>query len=201
MKYDGVRYHDSLGIMRAFESIEPDPPIFPAEPELRARVEQAARWSDGDFQCMGRRLLWSHIVRKPGAMMSFAQGEKMPIPMSVSRPLLKPVAMVASRYNRASEQNVRDDLAKLPSVLDRVDELVADGTIGGPQPNVADFLIGASLSLWLTLDDLRPYIEDRPGGQLATRLFPDYKGRVESGVLPSTWFDPLRQAETAASDT
>jgi glutathione S-transferase len=199
MKYEGERYHDSLEIMLALESIQPAPPVLPVEPQLREQAMEAARWSDGDFQDMGRRLLWAHIVRRPSAMMSFAQGEKLPVPMSVSKPLLKPVALVASRYNKASDQNVRDDLAKLPGVLDRVDELIAEGTIGGAQPNVADFLIGATLALWMTLDDLRPFIADRPGGQLASRLFPHYKGHVESGILPAEWFDPLRQAEPAGA--
>ncbi len=197
MKCDGEKISGSLSIMRTLESIAPEPAIFPADPDLRARVEQAAEWSDGDYQDVGRRLLWSQIKRSPDQMLSFAQGEKMPIPMSISKPLLGPVAKIASSYNKATDDNVRADLAKLPGLLDKVDWLIEDGTIGGEQPNVADFLITASLALWMTIADLRPFIEQRPGGQLADRLYPDYKGFVKSGILPAEWFNPLRDAETA----
>lgn len=198
MKCDGEKLGDSLSIMRTLESVAPEPAIFPADPDLRTRVEQAAKWSDGDFQDIGRRLLWSQIKRSPDQMMSFAQGEKMPIPMSISKPLLGPVAKIASSYNKATDENVRADLAKLPGLLDKIDQMIEEGTIGGEQPNAADFLIGASLGLWMTIADLRPFIEGRPCGQLADRLFPDYKGFVKSGILPAEWFDPLREASTKA---
>ncbi len=198
MKHDGEKVTSSLAIMRTLESIAPDPPIYPADPELRARVEQAADWSNGDFQDIGRRLLWSQVKRSPSQMLSFAQGEKMPIPMSISKPLLKPVAMIAAKYNHADDDRVKDDLAKLPELLDKVDRMIEDGTIGGEEPNVADFLIGASTALWMTIADLRPHIEHRPAGQHADKLYPDYKGFVENGILPAEWFAPLRDATTAA---
>jgi glutathione S-transferase len=197
MKYGGEKYHDSISIMRALESIAPRPSIFPADPAVRERVEHAVRWSDGDFQDIGRRLIWSQFKRQPRSMLAFSEGEKMPLPTGVSKPLLRPVAATAARYNRASDENVRDDLARLPELLDRVDELIADGTIGGDRPNVADFLIGASLGLWMMTAELRPCVENRPGGELADRLFPKYKEFSLADILPSEWFEPLRQAEAA----
>ncbi len=199
MKYGRDTYHDSLSIMRALESIAPEPSVFPADPQLRQRVEQAARWSDGDFQDIGRRLLWSQLRRRPRNMLTFSTGEKLPVPTSVSKPLLRPVAAMAAWYNEATDENVQRDLARLPELLDRVDELIAEGTIGGSQLNVADYLIGASLALWMTIEDLRPLLEDRPGGRLADRLYPDYKGHVESGILPAAWYEPLRVAATKSS--
>ena len=45
------------------------------------------------------------------------------------------------------------DLAALPGLIDRVDELIAQGVIGGAEPNAADYQIATSISLLLTMDD------------------------------------------------
>ena len=43
----------------------------------------------------------------------------------------------------------------------------------------------------MTLDDLRPAIENRPAGQLAMRVVPDYPGQTPP-ILPAAWLEPLR---------
>jgi hypothetical protein len=43
----------------------------------------------------------------------------------------------------------------------------------------------------MSLDDLRPAIENRPVGELAHRVVPDYLGRIPP-VLPAAWLEPLR---------
>ena len=58
--------------------------------------------------------------------------------------------------------------------LDRVDQLIAEGAIGGDQPNAVDFQIGSSVRVLMAFEDLRGGIEPRPAGALALRLFPDY---------------------------
>jgi glutathione S-transferase len=85
--------------------------------------------------------------------------------------------------NRSSDAAVRTDLAALPGHLDRADAYLAEGTIGGEPPNVADLQIASGLRLLMTLDDLRETIAQRPCGQLALRLWPDYPGRMPSGSL------------------
>ncbi len=54
-------------------------------------------------------------------------------------------------------------------MLDRVDELIERGVIGGSERNAADYQIATSISLLLTMDDLRPMIEGRPAGGLRAR--------------------------------
>ena len=49
----------------------------------------------------------------------------------------------------------------------------------------------------MTLEDLRPLIEDRPAGKLAMRVVPDYPGNAPP-VLPAAWLEPLRAAAAAA---
>ena len=74
---------------------------------------------------------------------------------------------------------------KLPA--SRIHQLAAEGLVGGEQPTAADFQIGATVRVLLTLGDLRPLIEGRPAEQVARRWFPDYPGDVPAGAFPSGW--------------
>jgi glutathione S-transferase len=73
---------------------------------------------------------------------------------------------------------VEADLAELPGKLDHVDELIAAGTIGGPEPNAADFQIGTSVRVLFAFEDLRGQVEGRPAYDLAMRLLPDFPGPI-----------------------
>jgi len=79
---------------------------------------------------------------------------------------------------------VRELVDALPSRLDHVDALIAEGVMGdASHPNVADLQIGASLALLTRVDDLLPLFEGRPCRNLAEDLFPGFPGRVPSGAL------------------
>src|SRR5687768_4277044 len=60
MVLDGRKVQTSRAIARALEDAKPDPPLFPADPEARRRVEDAERWGDEVLQNVPRRLMrWS----------------------------------------------------------------------------------------------------------------------------------------------
>jgi glutathione S-transferase len=82
--------------------------------------------------------------------------------------------------------------------LQRIDDWIAEGVLGGEPPNAADLQIAASLRLAMTLDDLWPAIESRPAGQMALRAIPDFPGHA-APVLPPAWIEPLAQSEPARS--
>jgi glutathione S-transferase len=71
-------------------------------------------------------------------------------------------------------------------MLDKVDALVESGVLNGTQLNAADFQIAPSIGLAMTLDDLRPQIENRPAVELARRFVPNYPGHMPA-VLPAEW--------------
>jgi hypothetical protein len=52
----------------------------------------------------------------------------------------------------------------------------------------------------MTLDDLRPLIEDRPAGKLADRVIPEYPGRTPP-ILPAAWLEPLREKSPRTGET
>ena len=93
---------------------------------------------------------------------------------------------------------MRADLAALPAQLDRIDGWIADGTIGGTEPNAADYQLATSLRLLMTVEDVRPAIESRPCGEMAMRVVPDFPGRVPP-VLPQEWLASVREGAPAAS--
>ncbi|MFY9263890.1 MAG: glutathione S-transferase N-terminal domain-containing protein [Solirubrobacterales bacterium] len=188
----------SRAIIRTLDSLKPEPPLFPGDPDQRGRVTAAETWADGDFQDIGRRLIWAHLTRSPDSMLSYGANDRMPLPAFMLKAGAKPVAWVQSKLNNADDASVKADLAKLPDLLDQVDRYIADGVIGGEAPNAADLQICSSLALLLTMDDLRPAIEDRPCGELTARLFPPGSGRIEGDVLPADWLAPLRGEEPVA---
>ncbi len=52
--------------------------------------------------------------------------------------------------------------------------------IGGGERNAADFQIATSISLLLTMDDVRPMIEGRPAERLARDVVPHQPGHMPS---------------------
>jgi glutathione S-transferase len=95
-----------------------------------------------------------------------------------------------ARAREATDANVRRDVSMLPGILQRIDDWIAGGVLGGEELNAADFQIAPSLRLAMSFDDLRPAIEHRPAGELALRVVPDYPGKIPP-VLPAAWLEPL----------
>ena len=101
-----------------------------------------------------------------------------------------PLVAIAARLNGSTDANVSADLSSLRADLDRIDAWIADGVIGGPQPNGADYQIAPSLRLLMSFDDLRPFIEGRPCGEMAMRVVPEFPGRTPQ-ILPADWLAGL----------
>src|SRR5882724_7714161 len=57
---NGERVQTNRAIARALDELVPDPPLFPADPAIRADVEEAERFGDEVLQPAVRRMvLWS----------------------------------------------------------------------------------------------------------------------------------------------
>jgi glutathione S-transferase len=190
LKIDGERIQGSREISRALERIKPDPPLFPADPDRRAAVEDAERFGDEELQHPIRQLLWWGFKRDKNSLRSYSEGAHLGIPVDLAVKTGGPLVALSARFNEATDANARAALVALPDLLDRVDAYIADGTIGGPEPNAADFQIATSIGLALTLDDLKPLIEPRPCAELARRYVPDYPGHTPP-ILPPAWLPEL----------
>jgi glutathione S-transferase len=125
-------------------------------------------------------------------MASYSEGARLGIPVGLAVKTGGPIVAVAARLNEATDEKVRADLASLRSDLDRIDGWIAEGVMGGPEPNAADFQIAPSLRLLMSFDDLRPFIEGRPCGEMANRIVPDFPGRTPA-VFPEDWLTGFRR--------
>jgi glutathione S-transferase len=190
LKLDGNRIQGSMRISRELDRFQPEPPLFPADPEERGKVEEAEVWGD-EFQKKPRRLIWWALKRNRAPMASYSQGARLGLPVGLAVKTGGPIVSLSARFNGASDENVSADLASLRADLDRIDAWIADGVIGGPQPNAADYQLAPSIQLLMTFDDLRPFVESRPCGELAKRIDPDFPGRMPP-IFPAEWLTGLR---------
>jgi glutathione S-transferase len=198
LKLDGERFQGSREIARLLDRIRPEPPLFPADPDESAEVEQAERWGDEVLQPVARRVLWNGMRRDRSPLRSYSAGARLGIPIGLAVRTAAPIVALAARFNEATDERVREDLGALPGMLNRIDDWIAAGVLGGEQPNAADLQIATSVRLLMTLEDLRPAIGARPAGELAMRIDPDYPGHMPP-VLPASWLEPL--AAPAAART
>jgi glutathione S-transferase len=197
LKIDGRRVQGSRPIARELERVRPEPPLFPADPEKRTLVEEAERFGDEELQHPIRQILWWTIKRDKAPLRSYSEGAKLGMPIGLAMKTAAPIVALSARFNEADDDNVKRDLAALPTMLQKIDDWIAAGVLGGEELNAADFQIAPSLGLALTLEDLRLAIENRPAGQLAKRIVPNYPGHTPP-ILPAAWLAPLR-AEPAAA--
>jgi glutathione S-transferase len=196
LKIDGERIQGSREIARALDRLRPEPALLPTDPSARAAVEEAEAFGDEVLQPVARRALWNALRRDREPLRSFSAGARLGVPVGLAVKTGAPIVALSARFNEATDENVRADLAALPEMLQRVDDWIAAGVLGGAEPNAADYQVATSIRLLLTLDDLRSAIESRPAGQLAMRIDPDYPGRVPP-ILPAEWLEPLRTTTPA----
>jgi glutathione S-transferase len=178
LKVDGRKVQGTREVASWLDEVRPDAPLVPSDPERRRAVEEAERWGDQELQPRVRRLTWWAMRQDRSGVESFLAGARLGIPVPLLAKTARPAVWAAARANNVTEEAARADLAALPALFDRVDALLADGTIGGAELNVADYQIASSIRLLMNFDDLRPALEGRPAGEHALRVVPEYPGRI-----------------------
>jgi glutathione S-transferase len=196
LKVDGDKVQGSRPIARELDRLRPEPPLLPIDPAQRAAVEEAERFGDEELQHPIRQILWWGMKKDHAPLRSYSEGARIGMPIGMAVKTAAPIVALSARFNEASDENARRALKKLPALLDKVDALVEGGVVNGERPNAADFQIAPSIGLAMTLDDLRPLIENRPAADLARRFVPNYPGKMPP-VLPAEWLAPLLQSPTS----
>jgi glutathione S-transferase len=186
LRIDGARVQGTRNISVALDSLRSERPLFPADPDRRRAVVEAESWGDTVYQPVPRRLIWAGLKRDRSTIGSYLEGARTGIPVVVAQRTVSPIVAAATGLNQAGDENVRRDLAALPRLLDRVDELLENQTIGGAELNAADFQIATSTALLATMADIRPLIEGRSALEHARRVAPDYPGHLPR-VFPAAW--------------
>jgi glutathione S-transferase len=171
---DGHRVSTNHRIARFLEEQHPERPLFPSDPERREAVERAERWANETLQMAARRIPGAAALRDPATFSRSSENGRLGYLLykrTFARRLIIPRLL---RGAFATSRNPeRDPVAELPAMLDRIDAWIADGTLGGDELNVADFMVAPSLALILYRPDTRPIFEGRPSLDLVDRLLPE----------------------------
>ncbi len=186
LRLNGAHVQGTRAIALALDALSPDRPLLPAEPGRRAAVEAAESWGDEVLQPIPRRIIWAALKRDHTTVASYLEDARTGLPAPAAARLALPLIPLVGHLNRATDENVRRDLSSLPTLIGHVDELLAEGVIGGPERNVADFQIATSVGLLLTMGDTRPFVEGRPAERHARTVVPRQPGRLPA-TLPAAW--------------
>ena len=185
MKIDGRKIQGSREIARELDRIQPEPPLFPADPEQRAAVEEAERFGDEELQHPIRQIDLVGAQEGQGAAAQLLEGAKLGIPIGLAVATAGPILALAARYQRGHRrERARATSRPCRACSQRVDDLIAAGVLDGEQLNAADFQIAPSLRLAMTMQDLRPAIDARPGGQVRTPRHPRLRRGRPAGPPP-----------------
>jgi glutathione S-transferase len=196
LKLDGQRVQGSRQIARALDERWPDPPLLPADPALRARVEEAERWGEEQVQPIPRRLFRYGMARNAQLRERVLRAQHLPLPgltATAVRPALEWYARtVEADGRRATAAGVRADLAALPAILDHVDRLLGEGTLTLDPPNAATLQILVSVNLMGQFADLAELVASHACAQPARELFPEYRAGLPAFLDPE-WLAPVRR--------
>ena len=200
LKLDGQRIQGSRRIARALDERWPEPALFPADPALRARVEEAERWGDEELQPIPRRLFRFGVATNPELRRWVVQRQRLPAPGLMGAALRPLVAYYARTVEadgrRATDAGVRADLAALPALLARVDRLLDDGTLTVDPPNAATLQTLVSVRLLDSFADLHPLVDAHACAEPARSLFANYRAHLPRFLDPS-WLSPVGAASAA----
>lgn len=191
---DGRRVQGSLAIAQALERVVPEPPLYPADPEARARAQRAERWGEAVLQPVPRRLIrWG--LRNDSRQRRWFADVASPLPAPrVTGKLMAPAAAIFARRVGAGDEQIKRDLAELPALLDEVDRLLADGVIGTEHPGSADFQIAASVRMLAAMEDVGRVVAGRPAEAFAFGLIPEYP--PIPAALPPHWIPLVAAARS-----
>jgi glutathione S-transferase len=160
-------------IARFLESVQPDPPLFPADPDRRLAVEESERWGDEIFQMTARRLVLAGSLRGLNGLVDRAETGRLGPLVSRHASVRFAVARLVARFAFAANPRSEGELlAALPTMLDRIDAWIEGGVLNGEDLNAADFMIAPSLALLCYRPDLPPELERRPAIRLIDRVLP-----------------------------
>jgi len=171
---DGNRVMRNRDIARFLDKVQPDPPLFPSEPDRRLAVEDAERWGDEVLQMAARRLLLAATLRGRDGIVNRGEDGRLGTLISRHETVRFAVAHLVARL--AFAVNARSDgdlLAALPGMLDRIDAWIEARVLNGEHLHAADFMIVTSLALLCYRPDVRAELERRPAIRLIDRVLPE----------------------------
>jgi glutathione S-transferase len=167
---NGRRVQTNPAIARALDEQVFGPPLFPEDPDLRAKVEEAERFGDEVLQPATRRMVFWSFVHDPDSVRFHPTNGKLLIPRN-SWLQARVMPKVFETYG-VTESVVREDFDRLPSRLDRLDRWVAEGVLDNPRLTAADYEIAPLIGALIGVGDLGAEIGKRLIAGLPARALP-----------------------------
>ncbi len=158
---DGRRLQRNPAIARYLDERQPDPPLFPADPEHRREVEEAERWGDDVFQMSARKIILAASHRE--AVVNDGEDGRLGPLLFPHRAVRKRMVPMIGRFAfNATPKTEPQLLDALPEQLDKIDGWLASGVLGGNRLYAADYMIATSYALLTYCSDVLREIESRP---------------------------------------
>jgi glutathione S-transferase len=173
LRYGKQRVQRNYEIARFLDRELPEPPLFPADPERRAAVEEAEAWGDDVFQMATRRIVLAAAAHGLAALHNRGNRGRLGPLLAQSEPLRMFASRGARMSFRVNPGNEARLLEELGGMLDRIDAWIEVGVLGGEELNAADFVIAPSIALLTYRPELRAQIAARPAGALVDRVVPE----------------------------
>lgn len=188
---DGRRIGDSTAIIAALEAARPEPPLYPQDPDDRARALALEDRFDEELAPAVRLLMWFHTLPDTDATAAALFTEHSPVRERLLR-ASAPVSrrMVSADYGVNAANAARAEVT-IRETLDRIAaELGPSGHLVGDRFSVAD-LAGAALCTPLLAPPERPYapaviapslrplrdeLTASPGGRWVIETYARYRG-------------------------
>lgn len=173
LRYGDHRVQRNCEIARFLEQEVPEPPLFPADGERRAAVEEAEAWGDEAFQMAARRIVLAAAAHGLDALHNRGNRGRLGPLLATSEPVRVFASRGARVSFRANPGNEAKLLEELGGMLDRIDGWIEAGVLGAEQLNAADYVIAPSIALLTYRPELRAPIAARPAGALVDRVVPE----------------------------
>jgi glutathione S-transferase len=163
LQIDGENVGDSTAIIATLEAKYPEPPLYPNDPDERARALELEDWFDENLGPHARLLPFYELIQEPDLFAEVA-AESVPGPLGKAKPVVGAYARAYTsiRWGANSEEDAGRAREAIVVALDKVEDELGDGEfLVGDNFTVAD-LTAASLFYPLVVPPEGPLDPDLP---------------------------------------
>lgn len=178
LQIDGETIGDSTAIIAALEARYPEPPLYPGDPEDRARALELEDWFDENLGPHARLLPFYELIQEPDLFAEVA-AESVPGPLGKAKPVVGAYARAYTtiRWGANSEADADRAREAIVAALDKVEGELGEGEfLVGDSFTVAD-LTAASLFYPLVVPPEGPLRTDLPRPPALERFRESLKDR------------------------
>lgn len=164
LQIDGENVGDSTAIIAALEARYPDPPLYPSDPEDRARALELEDWFDENLGPHARLLPFYELIQEPDLFAEIA-AESVPGPLGKAKPVVGAYARAYTsiRWGAGDDEAAVQAREAIVAALDKLEAELEQGE--------GEFLVGDSFTVAdLTAASLFYPLVVPPEGPLRTDL-------------------------------